>query len=87
MITITSLTSDAMQCKLLGAMRRAISGKPEFKRSFGGTAYAKNSKGRNVIRVSWHRGEGFKFYAAADSQTKCGYDITAAVIQSLRAGQ
>lgn len=48
------------------------------------TAYVPNRKGNNFLRVDYTYGNGFRFYAAADSQTKRGMDCTDVVLASLR---
>ena len=93
MITLSSLTSPAVQCKIAGAMRYAVAASfnPEMfsrvthgfevqRKSWGATVYIKNAKGNNFIRCDYRRGEGFVFYGSGMPGT-----ITSTVIQSLRA--
>lgn len=93
MITLSTLQNPNLQCKIYAALRHvvmasqgkiALNGNAHMQH-FGATTYIKNRQGNNFIRVDYHRGNGFRFYAAADAQTKCGYEITKTVYESLRA--
>lgn len=48
------------------------------------TAYVPNRKGNNFLRVDYTYGKGFRFYAAADAQTRRGIDCTDVVLASLQ---
>lgn len=100
MITQATLNNPTMQARIYAAMRWATIAATsdeypvdtghfnitQLEKGKRACVYVRNSKGRHYMRVDYHRGEAqaFSFYAAADNQHKCGYEITETVYKSLR---
>jgi hypothetical protein len=85
-INSASLKNPAVQCKLAGGMRRAISNsKSGFMSRYGiGHHTVTNKKGEAFVVIRYHRAtkhslSGFTFFCPYD-----GHDVTTTVLQSLR---
>lgn len=83
MITLSSLRNDVVQCRIAGAMRKAIANAKAWE-SNEGKAYVYNRHGNPVFSVIYSRnaiaGKAFSFFAG-------NRNITNIVIASLREGQ
>ena len=78
MLNSTALKNPAFLAKVGAAMREAVENSRAW-RGGHGRAYVPNRRGHNVLRVSYHRGEGFVFYGQESR------NITARVLAALRA--
>lgn len=82
MLTLSSLRNDVIQCRIAGAMRKAIANSRQW--SGDGKSYVHNRYGRLIFSVIYSRkeraGKAFSFYAG-------NRNITDIVIASLREGQ
>jgi hypothetical protein len=78
-LTRTALATPQFLAKIDNAMREAV--QLSATRRNHGTAYVANRHGHNVLRVSYWRGQGFRFWG---DQAR---DITDKVLSVLRASE